>query len=334
MSKPTKHILVTGGLGFIGFHLCSEIKRRDPSAALTIVDNLSSTQINPTLLQALGDIHRIDLNQFDASNQKFDEIYHLASPVGSLGILESNGYVAHSISKLAMKAADIACNSSAKLLYLSSSEVYGRDGQHAEDIELRVPSLRGTRMEYALGKLTAEHTLLNRSAQNEFRLRIVRPFNVIGPWQSAEIGFVIPTFFAAAIAGTPLPVFGDGQQKRSFCLVDDLVDGMLAVQSRGVDQTIYNLGNPGNIISVKDLANDIVQLCHSNSSLKLTDPVEVFGTRYLEAFQKLPDIDKATNHTGWTPKADLATALRHCRSFYKTAAQQTSTPSNSLLQGA
>ncbi len=325
MSESKKQILVTGGLGFIGFHLCKKIKHREPNASLTIVDNLSSTKIDSSLVNGLGKIHRIDLNQFNANNVKYDEIYHLASPVGSLGILDSNGYVAHSISQLAMKAADIASESGAKLLYLSSSEVYGRDGQHAEDVELRVPSLRGTRMEYALGKLTAEHILLNRSSQNEFSLRIVRPFNVIGPWQSAEIGFVIPTFFANALAGSPLPVFGDGLQKRSFCLVDDLVDGMLAVQHQGHNQTIYNLGNPDNITSVENLAWDIVKLCQSNSALALTDPVKLFGTSYLEAFQKLPDVSKALRHTGWSPKANLASALRHCLSFYKAVAQTSST---------
>jgi len=314
--QATKNILVTGGLGFIGYHLCCEIKCREPTAQLTIVDNLSSTKIDPTLLKPLGDIHRIDLNQFDHGQHRFDEIYHLASPVGSLGILEANGYVAHEISSLAMKVADIARDHSAKLLYLSSSEVYGRDGQHSEDVELRVPALRGTRMEYALGKLTAEHALLNRSAQGEFDVTIVRPFNVIGAWQSAQIGFVIPTFFESALAKQPLPVFGDGLQKRSFCLVDDLVSGMLAVQLRGHSQTIYNLGNPGNITNVKDLADDIVQLCQSSSRLSFTDPVAVYGDSYLEAFQKLPDINRAMSHTGWAPKADLATALRHCFAFF------------------
>lgn len=317
MTSSSKSILITGGLGFIGYHLCSTLTRQYPGSKLTIVDNLSSTQIDPALVSQFSDIHILDLSEFDSRGRKFDEIYHLASPVGSLGILQSNGYVAHSISQLAMKAADIASDCSATLLYLSSSEVYGRDGQHTEDIELRVPSLRGTRMEYALGKLTAEHILINRSINDEFKLRIVRPFNVIGPWQSAEIGFVIPTFFAAALAGKPLPVFGDGLQKRSFCLVDDLVQGMIAVQQHGHNQSIYNLGNPGNIISIKSLANAIIKLCNSTSIVKNTDPTELFGSIYLEAFQKLPDITKARRHTGWYPQSDLPAALSNCKSFYQ-----------------
>ncbi|MDB4224245.1 NAD-dependent epimerase/dehydratase family protein [Granulosicoccus sp.] len=337
LKNTDKNILITGGLGFIGFHLCTQLRQHNPSARLTIVDNLSSTQIDPSLFTPLispsemtqGEIHITDLNEFDSTGQNFDEIYHLASPVGSLGILESNGYVAHSISSLAMKAADIASQSGAKLLYLSSSEVYGRDGQHTEDTELRVPSLRGTRMEYALGKLTAEHILINRSAQDGFTLRIVRPFNVIGAWQSAQIGFVIPTFFAAALNGTALPVFGDGSQKRSFCLVNDLVNGMMAVQQSGRDQAIYNLGNPDNIISIKELAHSIVQLCESDSKLTLTDPNTLYGESYLEAFQKMPDINKAIQHTGWKPKADLATALRQCKSFY--SALSLGTPTNPKL---
>ena len=185
---------------------------------------------------------------------RFEEIYHLASPVGSLGILEKSGRIAGDILSLADKAARIASYSKSRLLYVSSSEVYGRDGRHQESSEQRVPCKRGPRMEYALAKLTAEHALLNRAAEGSFELRIVRPFNAMGEWQSSTLGFVVPMFFEAALAGRDLHVFGTGKQIRSFCHVRDLVNGMIQVQATGQPDNVYNIGHPDNVISIEELA--------------------------------------------------------------------------------
>ncbi len=227
----SKRILVTGGLGFIGLQLCRQLLADDSHTDLTVVDNLSSTRLDYSELQGRATINVADMRSLKESDARYDQIYHLASPVGSLGILEKNGHIATDIIELANKAAALAQSSGARLLYLSSSEVYGRDGQHAESVELIVPARRGARMEYSLGKLTAEHVLFNLAMEEQFEIRVVRPFNVAGEWQSAQLGFVIPKFFDAALNGHPLQIYGDGSQRRSFCHVSDLARGVIAVQN-------------------------------------------------------------------------------------------------------
>jgi nucleoside-diphosphate-sugar epimerase len=310
-----KKILVSGGLGFIGYHLCTKLLDVEESCEITIVDNLSSTKIDYSSLNNRSKIHIKDFKDF-AIDEAFDEIFHLASPVGSIGILEKSGYIAQDILELAKHAADIAKTSNSRLLYVSSSEVYGKDGEHNESNEQIVPQKRGTRMEYSLGKLTAEHALINRSAEDNFQLRIVRPFNAMGEWQDSQIGFVIPKFFESSISGHELTVYGDGQQLRSFCHIDDLVDGIIAVQKLGKDKTIYNVGHPDNITSIDHLAHTIKRMCNSGSKINYVDPTELYGNKYIEAFNKIPNIDRVKHHTSWTPKIDLAEGLQRIYKHY------------------
>lgn len=307
--RNNRRVLVTGGLGFIGYHLSEALLRSDPGCDLTIVDNLSSTRLDYSSLVNRADIQVEDLRTYQPENSSFDDIYHLASPVGSLGILERHGFIANDILELAQAANRIASNSGANLLYLSSSEVYGHDGAHAESIDLVVPDRHGTRMEYALGKLTAEHVLMNLADGSKHSVRIVRPFNVVGRWQSKALGFVIPAFFEAALADEPLLVHGNGEQTRSFCDVDDLVNGLIAVQTLGHSRKIYNVGNPANRTTILQLAKNIKTLCRSNSPVQLIDPNQRYGAKYLEAYNKMPVIDRVTEDTGWLPKADLTTIL-------------------------
>lgn len=323
-NKTMKKILVSGGLGFIGYHLCNRLLTSGDACELTIVDNLSSTQLDYSSLVKKAEIHLQDFRNFNPNGVIFDCIYHLASPVGSLGILKNNGYVAENILSLAQRAADLARQSRAPLVYLSSSEVYGRDGKHGEDSALRVPDLRGTRMEYALGKLTAEHVLLNRSRDDGFELKIVRPFNVVGPQQSDSIGFVMPSFFKAALAGRPIPVFGDGSQRRAFCHVDDLVSGLITIMTQGLGQTVYNVGNPNNLVSIVDLANRIRTICQSNSEITLVDPQKLHGEHYLEAFEKIPDIRRMSEHVNWAPEHSLDVCLDELLDYYQSHYQSDS----------
>ncbi len=310
-----KKILVTGGLGFVGFHLCQTLLHTYPECELTIVDNLSSTRLDYQALVGRAEIHIKDLKSYSAE-QQFDEVFHLASPVGSLEILKRHGHIATDILELAHAANDIAARSKAKLIYLSSSEVYGRDGQHQETADQIVPDRRGTRMEYALGKLTAEHVLLNLADNHNHVIRIVRPFNIVGPYQCDSLGFVFPLFFKAALSSTPLLVHGDGKQTRSFCAVEDLVSGLLAVQRDGLHSTIYNVGNPHNRTSIAALASRIIRQCESESVIELVDPTELYGPRYLEAYNKMPAIDRVSSHTGWQPQRDLQQILRDLYRHY------------------
>ena len=317
----SRSILVTGGLGFIGSHLCRHLAELGPEDAITVVDDLSGTRLDVSGVASRARVRLADLRGLDPGSERHDEIYHLASPVGSLGILARHGRIALDILALADAVAGLAARGApgggpTRLLYLSSSEVYGRDGRHGESVELVVPDRRGSRMEYALGKLGAEHALANASDDGGFELRTVRPFNVVGPWQSDALGFVVPTFLDAALAGEPLRVFGDGRQRRSFCDVSDLVRGLVAVQRTGRAGEVYNVGHPDNVTTIGALAERVLRATGSASRIEHVDPVAVHGPRYLEAFDKIPSIDKVAADTGWRPALGLDRILGRLAAFH------------------
>ena len=313
-----KKILITGGLGFLGQHLARYLLRTYPVCQLTIIDNLSSSEINYRWLHNRAEILTADFKTVSLASRRFSRIYHLASPVGSLGILTRSGYVAKEITDLALRAGELAADNGAAVLYVSSSEVYGKAGVQREDDELAVPVQTGTRMEYSLGKLAGEHLLRNLAARFGFRLTVVRPFNALGEGQSARIGFVVPTFFENALAGKPLPLFNGGNQIRCFCHAEDVARGLVAIQERGKDRRTYNLGNPGNAVTIRELAMRIRELCASNSQLETVHPTQRFGAHYLEASAKSPCIDKIKADTAWTPAIDLDSALTRVYYYYST----------------
>lgn len=308
---------MTGGLGFIGSHLCRALLREEPGILITIVDNLSSTEIDYVDLKGKARILIEDLLTFDHKRERFDEIYHLASPVGSVGILARNGFVATEILALMHKVTEIAIATNAQLLYVSTSEVYGHAGVHHEDSPKIAQDKRGTRMEYALGKLLSEHILFNLAIEHDLRFKICRPFCVIGESQSHEIGFVVPTFFRCALAGEEIPVFYGGYQRRSFCHVSDIVAALVAVQRKGQLGTIYNIGNPNNVVSIRGLAERIVKLCSSSSKIVDVDPQKLYGKKFIDSFEKIPDISRVCDHTGWVPRFDLEASLIQIMQHYR-----------------
>jgi len=306
-----KKILVTGGFGFLGSHLV-ELLLSDTDNQVHVVDNLSTNPVPiDDLLSQLDYPDRISHSITDVENfcdswsgERYKEIYHLASVVGPAGVLPHAGRIAASIVNDTMAVANLAMSCGARLVDVSTSEVYGggQDGFCSETMFKVVPAKSSARLEYAVGKLAAETALLNLSGTRDLDLRIVRPFNVTGPRQSGRGGFVLPRFIGQAIAGVDITVFGDGKQVRAFTHVKDMVAGIVCAMKNGKKGEVYNLGNPANRCSILELAEEVKRITRTRSRIVFVDPTTIYGPLYEEANNKFPDASKAIAELGWEPR--------------------------------
>ncbi len=306
-------ILVTGGLGFIGRTLINKLLHLGNIEYLHIVDNLSNSMYpitDPLRQEPLVSVTISAVDNFEP-NYPYTEIYHLASPVGPAGVLGYAGRMAPMIIQDTAKMAQLALRNNARLIDISTSEVYGKDpGETAqkEDIAKTVPSDVSIRLEYGTAKLVSEICLLNlRKVNPKLQFNIIRPFNVVGVGQRGEVGFVIPRFMEAALENKPLTIFGDGEQKRTFTSVKDLCDGIIQIMRSDIAGEIFNIGNPNNICSINQLADKIVRLTNTQSDKVKVDPKTIFGEFYAEAWNKIPDITKIKTMLGWQPQLSLDT---------------------------
>jgi UDP-glucose 4-epimerase len=202
------------------------------------------------------------------------------------------------------KMAQIAIEQDARFLDVSTSEVYGRDPgkvSQAEDIDKVVPANVTIRLEYGTSKLASEVSLLNLAKVTNLRVNIVRPFNIVGPGQSGEVGFALPRFVNQALTGEDITVFGNGSQRRTFTSVNDFVRAIIRIMDSDIESEIFNVGNPANECSVLDLARIVNKLAGSKSRIILCDPKTIYGNLYAEAWNKIPNIRKIQRMTGWSP---------------------------------
>ena len=324
-----RHILITGGFGFIGTHLV-EALIGCPDIHIHIVDNLSTSPVNhEAFLEKLGqpenlshDVCSVEeycTNRAKPVNQ-FSEIYHLASVVGPVGVLRHGGNIAKSIVDDTYRIAALAEQCGARLVNVSTSEVYGggRNGYCSEKDVKIIPPKNSLRLEYAVGKLAAEVALINKCSVSSLEAVIVRPFNIAGPRQSPVGGFVLPRFIGQALAGKPLTVYGDGHMIRAFTHVKDIVSGIILAMGRGKSGEAYNIGNPINKTTILELAQRVVQLLHSPSEISFVDPKKLFGPLFEEANDKYPDADRAMNGLGWKPSRDLDTIILEAAEYIRS----------------
>jgi nucleoside-diphosphate-sugar epimerase len=302
--------LVTGGNGFIGRVLCRELLEANYEL-VHIVDDLSNSNRDAGLVTLLEDrrvrFTAMAVNDFEPL-ERYTHIFHLASPVGPAGVLNYAGRMGPLIVHDTAKMAHYAIAMGAKLLDVSTSEVYGKDpgaGSQAEDIDKVVPSKYTVRLEYGVAKLACEVSLSNLALTTDLVINIVRPFNIVGVGQKGEVGFVLPRFVQQALSCEPLTVFGDGEQKRCFTSVHDIVDAIMRITNSGVRGKIYNIGNPDNICTINDLAHTVRATAGSNSPTVHVDPKTVYGRFYEEAWNKIPDITKIQCEIGWRPSRAL-----------------------------
>jgi UDP-glucose 4-epimerase len=328
------NILVTGGYGFLGGHLV-ETLLAEPENRVFVLDDLSRKHSVTELLglmQVLPGEPRfaqMSIQQFLAGADirghwyhkygPFQEIYHLASPVGPVGLLDGGGTIASRIVADTLDLALMAHEDGARLLFVSTSETYGGGvaGECAETMPCRIPIHPSPRLEYALGKLAAEVALVNRAARIGLHTTIVRPFNIAGPRQSPVGGFALPRFITQALAGDPLTVFGDGTAVRAFTHVLDIVDGMRLVMERGRSGAVYNLGRPENKITIRALAGRVIAATRSDSVIEHVNPQDLFGPDYAEANDKFPDIAKAKEDLGYNPMRTLDQVIADTIAYWK-----------------
>ncbi len=305
--------VITGGLGFIGSHLTSRLLEK-PDAHVIVVDS----RIHPVV--SLDDLLRqiqgnrpgqLDVRILTVEDYRHDgpleAIYHFASVVGPAEVLKHAGFITESIVRDTYIVARLALEKKAKLVYVSTSEVYG-GGDHGLCEEESPRVIKGpvsARQEYAAGKLACEVAIFNLCQQRNLQAVTIRPFNVSGVRQLGQGGFVLPRFVGQAILGLPLTVFGDGRQVRAFTDVRDVASGILTAGDRGENGKVYNVGNPANRINIRELAELVVTVTGSSSPIRMIDPAAIYGSSYRDAPDKFPKAERLMA-LGWTPQWRLS----------------------------
>ena len=307
-----KRILVTGGAGFIGSHLCERLLN-DGNEVICLDNFFTGSKKN---IVHLFDNPYFELIRHDVTMPFFievDEIYNLACPASPIHY-QVNAIKTVKTSVLgAINMLGLAKRKNAKILQASTSEIYGDPKVHpqTEDYWGFVNPV-GVRACYDEGKRCAETLFMDYHFQNKVRIKIVRIFNTFGPNMQPDDGRVVSNFIVQAMRGDDITIHGDGKQTRCFQYIDDLVEALVRMMNTPDDFTgPVNLGNPVEI-TIGDLAKKIIKMTGSKSKL-IFEP-----SREDDPFRRLPDISLAKEKlNGWEPKVDIETGLQTTINYFK-----------------
>ena len=312
MSNSIKRILVTGGAGFLGSHLCDRLVEQGHD--VICADNFFTSQkINITHLM---DKPNFELIRHDVTHPlwlEVDEIYNLACPASPVHYQYNPIKTVKTSVVGAINMLGLAKRVKAKIFQASTSEVYGDPDVHPQPESYRgnVNPI-GIRACYDEGKRCAETLFFDYYRSNGVNIRVVRIFNTYGPRMHPYDGRVVSNFIIQAIANQDITIYGDGSQTRSFCYVDDLVEGFIRMMD-GPDDFVgpVNLGNPGEF-TIKELAEIVIEMTGSKSQLTyLPMPSD-------DPTQRRPDIALAKKHLSWEPTVPLRNGLAKTIDYFKS----------------
>jgi len=308
----SKRVAVTGGCGFLGSHLCEKLL--ELGNEVICIDNcFTSSKQNI--------VHLLDNPMFEFIRHditfplyiEVDQIYNLACPASPVHYQRDPVQTTKTCIHGAINMLGLAKRVKAKILQASTSEVYGDPEIHPQPESYwgRVNPI-GTRSCYDEGKRCAETLFYDYHRQHNLGIKIARIFNTYGPRMHPSDGRVVSNFIMQALQNHPITVYGDGSQTRSFCYVDDLINGLVKLMNSPDAFTgPVNLGNPAEL-TVLGLARQIISLCDSTSKIVFKDlPLD-------DPLKRKPDISLASNELSWKPEISLEQGLKKTVSYFKT----------------
>lgn len=311
MSFTAKRVLVTGGAGFLGSHLCDRLVAAGDE--VLCVDNFFTGRRGN--VAHLLEKPNFELVRHDVTFPYYvevDEIYNLACPASPIHYQHDPVQTTKTSVHGAINMLGLAKRTRAKILQASTSEVYGDPVQHPQPESYwgNVNPI-GPRSCYDEGKRCAETLFFDYHRQHGLRIKVMRIFNTYGPRMHPDDGRVVSNFVMQALQGQPITLYGDGEQTRSFCYVDDLIDGMMALMASDDAQTgPINIGNPDEF-TIRELAEAVVRLTNSPSEF-VHEPLPENDPR-----QRQPVIDAAREHLGWAPKTKLEDGLKPTIAYFR-----------------
>jgi len=308
-----KRILISGGAGFLGSHLCERLLMEGND--IICLDNFF-TGNKKNIIHLLGASH-FELIRHDIINPIYlevDEIYNMACPASPVHYQFNPIKTIKTNVMGVINVLGIAKRTKAKVLQASTSEIYGDPEIHPQKESYwgKVNPI-GMRSCYDEGKRAAECLMMDYRRQNSVNTKIVRIFNTYGPRMAINDGRVVSNFIVQALKDEKITVYGDGKHTRSFCYVEDLIEGLIRMMN-SADEFYgpVNIGNPGEF-TILQLAQKIIKLTNSNSKIEFhplpsDDPV-----------QRKPDITLAQNKLGWNPKIELEEGLINTIRYFREA---------------
>jgi len=304
--------MVTGGVGFLGSHLCRRLIREGHDV-LAVDNSYTGTRKN---VDDLLNHPRFELMRHDVTFPLYvevDEIYNLACPASPIHYQNDPVQTTKTSVHGAINMLGLAKRLKAKILQASTSEVYGDPMIHPQH-EAYWGNVNpiGIRSCYDEGKRCAETLFFDYWRQHQLRIKVARIFNTYGPSMQVNDGRVVSNFIVQALNNKPITIYGDGSQTRSFCYVDDLIDGLIKLMNSANEVTgPVNLGNP-NEFTMIELANKVIELTFSRSEI-IFEPLPQDDPK-----QRQPDINLAKDLLGWQPSVELSDGLSTTINYFQS----------------
>ena len=307
-----RRILVTGGAGFLGSHLCDRLVAQGHEV-LCLDILFTSQKSNIEHLLDHNNLEFIRHDVIDPVKAEVDQIYNFACPAAP-GHYQFNPIKTTKTSVMgAINMLGLAKRVGARILHASTSEVYGDPEVHPQTEDYRgCVNPIGIRSCYDEGKRVAETLMFDYLRQHEVNVRVVRIFNTYGPRMHPYDGRVVSNFIRQAVNGEPITIYGDGSQTRSFCYCDDLLDAMMAMMDGPDDfHGPVNIGNPGEF-TIRELAEMVIDIANAGSEIIQDRPLPQD-----DPLQRKPDITLAGEKLGWSPKIALRDGLQRTIEWFK-----------------